>query len=461
MASPAEADVRPSPKTPSDGVTFANVHFEGDGHAESDAGASKSDNESFVTASEHEKTESSNIITTKDGSARKFQIHDVRPSGPSIHFNSTKVQADLKQGHDGAHPTLSGVAPSTSDSADQEITVLFRACNTPGRGSKAVPLSSRRRSSMAVPVSPRGGTITMRLVFPLRDVGANLLRMFSVFPYWDMAFWSGWSYSIGSILFVIDGAWSWGPLLVSGGEFAGEETYGVPLCFLIGALFYEVGATMAYFEAINDGSFAGSALRRFLQGHEGEQKRLLDEKIGEFFGHMVPGHTKADQGDTERQKEEEKVDPEAGWNTKDSRRRPGLVYQGVKRPPRRRGGVDYGEMEEGEQVEYVKWRWWPTWHRLRTHHIYEIGYLSCAVQLFGATVYGMCGVVILPGILSSLSQWQTNAAYWIPQIVASVCFVVASLGFTLETQEKWYRPEPGVLGWWIGVWAVVGSAGFL
>ncbi|KAK5736449.1 hypothetical protein LTR17_007445 [Elasticomyces elasticus] len=69
-------------------------------------------------------------------------------------------------------------------------------------------------------------------------------------------------------------------------------------------------------------------------------------------------------------------------------------------------------------------------------------------------------IVILPGILDSLNAWQTNAAYWIPQIVAAACFLVASIMFTLETQEKWWKPEPKVLGWWIGVWSIIGSVGF-
>ncbi|KAK1816071.1 hypothetical protein LTR12_009493 [Friedmanniomyces endolithicus] len=69
-------------------------------------------------------------------------------------------------------------------------------------------------------------------------------------------------------------------------------------------------------------------------------------------------------------------------------------------------------------------------------------------------------VVIMPGILDNLDTWQTNAAYWIPQIVASAFFLIASIMFTFETQEKWWKPEPGVLGWWIGFWSIVGSVGF-
>jgi hypothetical protein len=96
--------------------------------------------------------------------------------------------------------------------------------------------------------------------------------------------------------------------------------------------------------------------------------------------------------EVEAEKQEEKVDPEEGWKTKDTGKRPGLTYPGSKTPVRRRGGVDYGEANEGEQVEYAVWRWWPTWH-----HIYEIWYLSCSVQLFGATLYSICALLCCQG----------------------------------------------------------------
>jgi hypothetical protein len=291
----------------------------------------------------------------------------------------------------------------------------------------------------------------------LKHLRDGIIRMFTTFPYWDMAFWSGWSYSFGSLLFVIDGAFAWVPIAFPSTTFAGEAEYAVPLLFFIGTLFFELGATMAYLEAVNDGSFAGSALRRFLDGHEDAKKEMLDEKLHNLVHHLVPQQ----RDDDTTEKSQANVDPEAGWQTRDTPARPGSIYPGSMKPAPRRGGLDYGVTEEGETTEYLTWRWWPTWHRLRTHHIYEIGYLACAIQLFGATLFGIAGIVLLPGILTSLSQWQQNAAYWIPQIVASVSFLSAGLSFTLETQEKWWKPKYKDLGWWIGFWAIVGSMGFL
>ena len=281
-----------------------------------------------------------------------------------------------------------------------------------------------------------------------------------------MAFISGWSYTIGSILFVIDGAWSWGALVTPGTAFAGEAK-GVGLLFFFGALFYQVGASVAYLEAVNDGSFQGSAMRRFLEGHQQSEKAMFDEKVHNFIGQFVP-HPHRHQHEVEEKEAEEKrqaeIDPEAGWKMKDRTRvRPGSIAPDGKQPsPLRRGGIDLGETEEGEASTYMTWRWWPTWAALRAHHVYEIGYIACAIQLVGATMYGMCGVVALPGVLDSLDQqWKKNLAYWVPQVVASVCFLSAGLLFTLETQVKWWKFEPTVLGWWIGFWATVGSCGFL
>jgi hypothetical protein len=412
-----------------------------------------SDDETLATASNAEKRDSlgkspsllDRLWSAPRVARRRMRLRDAKFAGPSPHLNPTNAKLTIQRGSEcqpGNSSTKLDQVPTGHPRRDMEIMWRSR---------------DNRKGSVAVPVSPRGGSITMRLVFSSKDVVNGLWRMFSTFPYWDMSFWSGWSYSIGSALFVIDGFWAWLPLVAPGSEFSGQSKYGVPLAFFFGALFYQLGAVMAYLEAINDGSFAGSAMKRLLLGHDKEAQEMLDAKLADFFGHLKPGHGR--KGDSAREKNDQIVDPESGWRNMQRHERAGSTASRRKALPRR-GGLDLGEPEEGE-VEYMTWRWWPTWHRFRTHHIYEVGYLSCAVQLFGVTLYGITSIVILPGILDSLNHWQTNAAYWIPQIVASSCFLIASFGFTWETQSKWYRPEFGVLGWWIGVWSIIGSVGFV
>ncbi|KAK4542737.1 hypothetical protein LTR36_006309 [Oleoguttula mirabilis] len=380
------------------------------------------------------------VIEAVKSAAHRFHLDTMNATGPSRPFNPTNIRMRVR--YDGQ--------PDQNDTIQQqELALLWRSRdNRKGRQSIAVPLFP----STLEPARPRPTSHS-------REVGKNLWRLCTTFPYWDMAFWSGFSYTIGSALFVIDGAFSFGPLAFPRAQFAGETTYGGPLSFFIGALLYQVGAVMAYLEAVNDGSFHGSAMRRLLEGREEDQKSMLDEKLRDFFGHLVPHHHMS-QNEKNAETAANTVDPEVGWRTKDDRNlRPGSVYPLDKAPAPRRGGIDYGA-EEGESSTYLAWRWWPSWHTLCTHHVYEIGFLACAIQLLGVTLYGVTAIVILPGILSSLAPWQELGAFWIPQIVAAACFLIASAMFTLETQEKWWKPEPRVLGWWIGVWSVVGSVGF-
>ncbi|KAE9983178.1 hypothetical protein EG327_005589 [Venturia inaequalis] len=293
----------------------------------------------------------------------------------------------------------------------------------------------------------------------LRNAAYGSFNMFTSFPYWDMAFHSGWSYTWGSVLFIVSSAWAWVPLQWPDTVFAGQAEYGATLTFFFGSLLYQIGAVMSYLEAINDGSFGGAALKRFLDGKDEEMKRFMDSRLHMFFGHMIPHHH-WNQSDEESD-HEKPVDPEAGWKTKDKAERPGSIYPPGKAPAPRRGGVDMGPIQAGEFHEYMTWRWWPTWRALISYHIKDMGYIACVIQLFGVTLYAICGVIGLPGILSNFTWPQLLGGYWIPQVVAAVCFLVASILFTLITQEKWYRPLPHRIAWWIGFWATAGSIGFL
>ncbi|KAI5363542.1 hypothetical protein Slin14017_G055060 [Septoria linicola] len=374
----------------------------------------------------------------------KFHLDGVHAQGVSRFLNPTTIRMNVRY-------------QSDSDSHGQPREgqeLLWRARdNRKGRNSIAVPRLPVDDDDDASFLPLR---YTPRMSSKLGDIAHNLYRMATTFPYWDMSFWSGSSYTIGSALFVADGALAWGPVAFGVGfESASADKLGGPLCFFIGALFYQVGAVAAYLEAVNDGSFHGSAMRRLLDGNEEDSKKLLDDKIHDFFSHVKP-HRPHQNPDTKMPD----VDTEAGWETKEDRlQRPGSIYPDGKMPASRRGGIDLGG-DESQQSMYSTWRWWPTWRALREHHVYEIGYLACAIQLFGVTLYGVTAIVIIPGILTSLKPWQELAAFWVPQVVAALCFLISSTMFMLETQEKWWKPEPKVLGWWIGVWSTAGSVGF-
>lgn len=372
----------------------------------------------------------------------KFHLQEMKVTGPFKSFNPTNVRMRVRFGSD-------------DKDASKEVGIIWRSRdNRKGRNSIVVP-----KASMAYPNLPSKSRPVYSSSF--KGVRRNLYRMAFSFPYWDMAFWSGWSYTWGSVLFVTDGIWAWGPVGWDV-KWTALGEYGIGILFFVGALLYQVGAVMAYLEAVNDGSFHGSAMKRFLEGHQDEQKRMLDEKVANFFGHLNPHHEKKRHAEEEaEEKRMHEIDPEAGWKTIHRRERPGSIYPGKQAPGPRRGGVDLGEAEEGESHEYLTWRWWPTWHALKTHHIYEIGYIACSIQLFGATLYTWCGLVSVPHLNDQWTDADFYGGYWMPEILGSCCFLSASVMFLVETQERWWKIQPNVMGWWIGFWAMIGSWGFL
>lgn len=107
------------------------------------------------------------------------------------------------------------------------------------------------------------------------------------------------------------------------------------------------------------------------------------------------------------------------------------------------------------------WVWMPSWGELRSHYFHEPGFLACISIAVGCAVYSISGITALPGIYTALdTPAKMNWAYWAPQIIGGVGFVVAGAMFTLETQKHWWLPAPGVLGWHVGMWNLIGGVGF-
>ncbi|KAL9083941.1 MAG: hypothetical protein Q9159_005496 [Coniocarpon cinnabarinum] len=419
-----------------------NVNSTSDQHLTQGEATSPSD-ENHLTAVD-------TVKSAANAAKRRLHLDSIRATGPSKRFNPTNVRVHVKWKDE----LDSDLEPLTETKTRATETYHWRSRDN-RKGRNSVVVAPRSRPSAVK-------TRKQRVVAELKQIRHVLWRMCTVFAYWDTAWWSGWTYSVGSVLFIMDGSWQTKSAL---GQDVPENLtkYGASLSFFFGALLYQLGAVMAYLEAVNDGSFQGSAMQRFLEGHEDDSKKLVDEKIHAFFGHFSP-HLHLHHHNNEKKAIEDaasSVDPELGWKTKDRRERPGSIYPAGKAPAPRRGGVDHGEVDEGTSKVYMTWRWYPTWHALRTHHAYEIGYIACAIQLFGATLYGMLGVVVLPGIFDGLKNWQAEGAFWVPDIVGSVCFITASIMFMLEPQEKWYRPAFDSIGWWVGAWALVGSIGFI
>jgi hypothetical protein len=94
------------------------------------------------------------------------------------------------------------------------------------------------------------------------------------------------------------------------------------------------------------------------------------------------------------------------------------------------------ESTETSSKENRMWYWWPTWYELKSHYFFDIGFLACSSQTFGATAFWISGFTALPPILKSLSTPAENGVYWLPQVIGGTGFIVSSLLFMLDVQPR-------------------------
>ncbi|OAA50525.1 integral membrane protein [Metarhizium rileyi] len=257
-----------------------------------------------------------------------------------------------------------------------------------------------------------------------KEVARNIVKTLTYFPVWDISWLVGFMFTCGSVIWVINAFFAWLPLAVPATEFLGESYYGGGITAFVGAiLFFEVGSVLLLLEAVNANNAAcfGWAVEQILEDGNGTPK----QRVVVSRNHCRHHH-------------------------QNRRNLVGMSSPAASLPEASRG------------VETRKhWQWFPAWHDLRTHYLHELGFLAGSAQLFGATVFGISGITALPGIIDHLvPQWRLNAAYWIPQVIGGSGFIVSSTLYMLETQQKWWKPAPHLLGWHVAFWNLIGAFGF-
>lgn len=241
--------------------------------------------------------------------------------------------------------------------------------------------------------------------------------MFLEFPYWDVSYLVAVSFTIGSLLFVACGFFYWLPQVAPKTEFPLETKVAGGVTAFVGAMLFEFGAICLVLEAYNEnqtGCF-GWALHKALSGG-GETNG--DAEKGGVIAKVDPENCRHHHGRGSRKQRPQRAQPEQ------------------------------------------KWRWYPSWHEVKTHYIHEIGFVANMILSFGATLFCVTGICSLPGIYPNMSLPVAWGTYWLAYLIGGVLFAVASVFYMLETQTAWYKPAPHLLGWHIGLWNLVGSVGW-
>lgn len=262
---------------------------------------------------------------------------------------------------------------------------------------------------------------------------------------------------LGSAIWVINGFFVWLPLAAPDTEFANETSTGGGVTALIGATIFEFGSILLMLEAVNENraDCFGWAL-------EAEVKEDVAEIPGlrSLFRVKRQEHDRCNHSHRLR----------TTWLRGSGHCHWHHDGRGAKDAAEARDGADKAATDapSAKEHDYGRaarrqlrvWAWWPSWYELRTHYVRDVGFLACAAQMFGATVFWISGFTGMPGILDNLSHRVENGVFWTPQVVGGTGFIVSSFLFMVEVQRKWYIPEPSMLGWHIGFWNLVGALGF-
>ncbi|GLI72288.1 hypothetical protein PoHVEF18_000458 [Penicillium ochrochloron] len=279
--------------------------------------------------------------------------------------------------------------------------------------------------------TPETGYIAPPPTTTVRAVVRGILRMATCAPFWDVSWLVAVTFTLGSAIWIINAFFVWLPLVDPETEFSGEVLQGGGISAFIGATVFEIGSVLLLLEAVNanqTGCF-GWALETELKKAENHGAQTITE-----------------------------VKPNEDECRHHHKNRRNLVGLGRELSHQRSRDLANGYTTSSSDGK--SFRWLPSWTELRTHYLHELGFLASLIQFMAATIFWIAGFTGLPGIIDHMSQRVTNGVYWVPQIVGGTGFILSGLLFTLETQEKWYRPAFHVLGWHIGVWNFIGGIGF-
>lgn len=255
--------------------------------------------------------------------------------------------------------------------------------NRKGRHALALTPSAKASTSLTGAHQPR----PLRTTTTTSAILQGISRMFLRYPVWDVSYDVATIFTLGSVVWVLNGFFVLLPAVHPAGSWPGESEWGGGVSAVVGATIFEVGSVLLMLEAVNENrsDCFGWALDEALGGDHGG---------GDDWGHLVLRREKSRCRHHHRN------------------RSTFLTGKGVD------GGasVSHEQVESSNTAKERRWTWWPSWYELRTHYLHEIGFLACLSQMIGATIFWISGFTGLPQILGVLTVPAENGIYWLPQV---------------------------------------------
>jgi len=112
---------------------------------------------------------------------------------------------------------------------------------------------------------------------------------------------------------------------------------------------------------------------------------------------------------------------------------------------------DVADIGTATGTRHRSWRWF-AWKP------YNAGYSASLIQLVGTLLFNFNTA---DAMISKLTLVEAELLVWTPDVIGSVCFLVASYLALIEVSHRFWSFQPRQLSWWIVMLNLLGSAAFM
>ncbi|KAI9709772.1 MAG: hypothetical protein M1820_003175 [Bogoriella megaspora] len=431
-----------------------------------------------------------------------FALRQAHVNGPVSFLNPTRARFDQRLDQSGLPLSRHEAAEKgTTQEADDGVsgnnpTLTYQWTSRDNR-------KGRHRLRIQAPSKATEQESSPRVDFPPATNSpsaiANVLwLMLAYYPVWDISFDVAYLFTWGSVVWVINAFFAFLPLVQPSTAFPTETLYGGGITAFVGATIFEIGSVLLLLEAVNvgqEGCFGWAVENVWYSVHGESGSRPYEDEThagnGNMDGHAngtvngyVDGNTDALEKEAAAPAQDTSQPTAVSGRTQPARNSKAATisvrpsnsncihhhtnkHNLVGRPsPSAISTHDFApgpsspSSRPSASPSKRTWQWFPSFGDLYKHYMHELGFLASLVQFLAASVFWISGFTALPAVFNHLSVAAVNGAYWTPQVIGGVGFVISGLLFTLETQQKWWKPAPRTLGWWIGVLNTIGGLGF-
>jgi hypothetical protein len=265
----------------------------------------------------------------------------------------------------------------------------------------------------------------------------RLWRMVTIFPIRDTSWMVGFSFTIGSAIFVANGFFLVLPLVAPSTDFIGQTPYATSASSVLGGVIFLIGGWAGILEGLN--------LKR------GAEVTMTEAMTVEVID-MTEVHQKLQ--DTRKQPRiQTRSENEANSSTEHLTAPTATSISNV--------ATNEITTSQPALVGSSTFIWWPSWNQFSSTYRYDLLFLAGLIQEIGAAVFGIATITSIPGVIDSTNTLLVSISNLFPAAFGGFLFLVAAILQITDAQEKRWKPLIGNLNWHIGVCNAIGSLGFL